>query len=801
MLLFGKSKRHAAKDGAKTPEGGAGTGREARRRVREARELMPWDSMLPSGAAMLAGERWSLSLEVADVNYLIATEEHQIEILDKWAKVLNMFDADTDVQITVVNRTVGIDEVARSLRMGRMGDRLDPLRDEFDRTVEATLSRSSSNTVTRKVLTISVRERDPEQAMILLNRLALSVSSQINAIDGCRVERMTRAARLSMVSDLLRPDEPFAFDEETFNRLPGRPSTKDYTTPSAIDVHDPRTLILSNPRGDTWHRTLWIRDYPPEMSDRLIGKLADLRAPITVSIHFTPHARGEGIEAVKRKLVEIDMQIIGERRRNMKQNLPADEIPADLADAKEQASRLRDDLQHSNQHLIDSVVVIGVSAPDEATLEQTVRDVLAVTRQESCVCEPVAYMQLEGLAAELPLGVDPLPMRRTLTTSSAAILIPFTTQEIRQPGGVWFGVNARSGNALAVDRTTLMNQNGFHLGTTGSGKSQFAKLEITQRVLTGRDVVITIDPEHEYTPLVRALGGVEIEIGPESSQRINPMDISYEDDDGGDPIRSKAVRVLDMLGALIGGTDGLAPEAKGLFDRYVLQLYRERRADPGLGQPTLRDLHDLLDRSGAELGERLAAQIEMYTNGSLSGFAERTNVDLSAARFVNFDVSRLDGELRTFGMMVVLDAVWNRVLANRREGIRTWVYADEFHRFFSNRYAAKTFLDMFKRARKYGLALTGITQNIEELLMNDDARLMLSNSEYLVLLNQTASDADSLQNLLHLSDEQRQFFTGVNAGCGLMKAGRAWVPFDSRIPTDGMLYRLFSTRFGEAGSR
>lgn len=769
-------------------------GTDPKRDIKTVKQLIPYDSMLANGITYLGNDKWSVVLQMSDVNYLIATEEHQMEILERWAKFLNLFDANMQVQVLVSNQTLKSVMIADQLAMPHSHDAFDPLRDDYNRVVRTKLSAMSSNVITTKCIAITLTEHDKERAQLTLNRFALTAESNLNGIDGCKVHRLNRAELLSMLSRQYRPDQPFMFDEEDFVEQ-RRSDTKDYIAPWAIDMPDSSTLRLINDGEETFHRSLWIRDYPPELSDQLVSKLASVKSCINVSIHFTPHSRGDGLETVKRKVAEIDMQIVGERRKNIKQKLPADMIPADLQDSKAQADALRDELQHSTQHLIDSIIVIGISARSEQELDQRIKDVQAIVRQESCTAEPLTYMQNEGFGAELPLGVCEPPMRRTLTTNSAAVLVPFTTQEIYNPAGIWYGVNARSGNALSADRKRLMNQNGFILGQTGSGKSQAAKNEMFQRFLANNDDdLIVIDPEHEYTPLCRAFGGAEVEISASSTQRINPMDIVLDTNGDGDPIRSKAVSVLSMLGALIGGSEGLAPDAKGMLDRCILQVYRALLNNPSLPQPTLRDLHNALLKIKDPLSTQLALELEMYTEGSLSGFAGQTNVDLSN-RYINFDVSGLDGELRTFGMMVVLDNVWNRVVANRAKGKRTWLWIDEFHRFFGNPYAAKQFLDIYKRGRKYGLGVTGITQNIEELLSNKEARLMLSNSDFLLMMNQSATDAEQLGSLLKLSDEQRAFFTEVNAGQGLAKIGNSYVPMDGRIETSSRMYRLFTTKF------
>lgn len=765
--------------------------------ISSAKSLIGYDSMMSTGAAYLGNDLWSITLKISDVNYLIATQEKQGEIIDKWGKFLNSFGGGQSIQITVSTRSLDSSQVGHELRMTSKRDGLDAWRRDFDGILTDKLTQMSKNSVIDKFVTITIKESDPERAMLALNRLALTAEAQLNSIDQCKATKLTRAQRLRVLSDRLRPGEPFVFTEQ---RLidDRRTSTKDYVVPWAIDVRDRRCLGIENATHSFFHQTLWIRDFPPELSDRLISDLTDLKADLSISIHLSPFDRAEGLAVVKRKIAEMDMQRINERRKNVKQHLPAEELPQELEDSWSEASELRDDMQHSNEKLIDSIVVIGVSADDEKALEQNVKDVLAVTRGQSCTVETLGYMQPEGLTAELPLGANPLPMRRTLTTSSAAIMIPFTTQEIFDTGGeaVFYGTNARSGNGVSVDRTTKMNANGFILGTTGSGKSATGKWEMESKLLKTGDDLVIIDPEQEYGPLREAFGGTNIEVSAGSSHRINPMDIVLDAADGSDPIRDKSNTVLAMIQALIGGSDGLNAAEKSLVDRCSLELYRKLRNAPGAPMPTLGDLRDRLEGSNTEEGSKLALSLELYTSGSLSGFSGQTNVN-AANRLTVYDVHGLSGELQTFGMMVVLDQVWNKVLRNRKAGKRTWLYVDEFHMLFSNDFAASYFLSIYKRARKYGLGVTGITQNIEELLMNQEARLMLSNSDFLLLMNQTSSDADTLTDLLKLSAEQRAFFTGVEPGQGLLKAGTSFIPFDGRIDAHSELYRLNTTKFGE----
>lgn len=771
--------------------------RKTTRKPKGVKQLIGYDSMLRNGIAHLGGDQWSASIAFKDINYQLSPEAHQMEIIDKWAKVINSFDAGQSVQIASYTRSRGVREILADVMMDERGDGLDEYRRDYNRLAEGKLESVSRDTSTIKIMTVTITENDRQAACATLNALCNNLVAQLRNIDECAATRLNRAHRLRLMAEVLRPGESFTFDERRFAHQPGQPDTKDLVCPWSIDARKPDRLDIESMDSSFFHRTMWVSSLPPELSDQLVNDLTGLRARVDVSIHLAPMDRGDSMTRVRRKNAEIKMQIMDQRRKNRKQGLDPDDLPDDLADQQEQLGQLRDELRQTNQRLVDSIIVIGVSAASEEELELTCRNVRAKVNAQSCKAESLKFMQLEGLTAELPLGANPLPMTRTLTTNSAAILIPFTTQEVFEPHGLFYGSNARSGNPILADRRSHMNSNGFVLGTSGGGKSFTVKQEIAGMFLNRDDEVIVIDPEREYLPLAQAFGGQIIPISAGSGTCINPLDIVLDETGDGDPVKQKTSNVVSMIGSLIGGSEGLGPVEKSLVDRATLSLYVAYR-DTGAGswQPTLQDLRRTLDGTGELTGHELAVALDSYTSGSLSGFNGQTNVNLSN-RLTVFDVSGLTGELRTFGMMVVIDQVWNRVIRNRAAGRRTWLYIDEFHRFFGNQYSAGQFKDIYKRARKYGLGVTGITQNIDELLLDQDASMMLSNSDFLMLLSQNGSDADSLCELLKLSEEQRQYFTGVMPGRGLMKIGNAYVPFDGRIPSGGLLYNLYSTSFDD----
>ena len=437
--------------------------RKTTRKPKGVKQLIGYDSMLRNGIAHLGGDQWSASIAFKDINYQLSPEAHQMEIIDKWARVINSFDAGQSVQIASYTRSRGVRKILADVMMDERGDGLDEYRRDYNRLAEGKLESVSRDTSTIKIMTVTITENDRQAACATLNALCNNLVAQLRNIDECAATRLDRAHRLRLMAEVLRPGESFTFDERRFAHQPGQPDTKDLVCPWSIDARKPDRLNIESMDSSFFHRTMWVSSLPPELSDQLVNDLTGLRARVDVSIHLAPMDRGDSMTRVRRKNAEIKMQIMDQRRKNRKQGLDPDDLPDDLADQQEQLGQLRDELRQTNQRLVDSIIVIGVSAASEEELELTCRNVRAKVNAQSCKAESLKFMQLEGLTAELPLGANPLPMTRTLTTNSAAILIPFTTQEVFEPHGLFYGSNARSGNPILADRRSHMNSNGFVL--------------------------------------------------------------------------------------------------------------------------------------------------------------------------------------------------------------------------------------------------------------------------------------------------------------------------------------------------
>lgn len=766
---------------------------------KRSQDVLGYKAMLPSGVAWIGGDEWSLTFRFSDINYVAASEPRQESLLDKWARHLNSFGAGARLQLSVINRVLDDADVTSLVQKPLAGDAWDEYREDFNAIVKTKLSSGSANTVTEKYATITVQEVDQAKAEATLTRMFRESEAYLAGLDGCSAERLDRTERLAVFSRLLRPYELFTFSEDSFDAARKSSSTADYVAPwSVTTTGKDGPVVLGNGTGSTFVSTLWVRDYPVWLTDRVFSELAEVKGDVIVSFHLEPYDQADGAVLVNRQIAELEMQKMNEERKAEKQGRGKDTIPHRLKVSLDEATGLRSELGDTNQKLFSTLLLVGVSGPDLETVENNVRRVSTVLRKLSIPSETLSYMQRDALTSLLPTGRRLVPMRRTLTTSAAAVLIPFTTQELCVPGGIWYGVNAQSSNPLMADRTKTKNGNGFILGTSGSGKGVAAKAEITNVFLSRpNDDVIIIDPEREYEPLVRALSGETVRVHAGSDQHVNWMDVDLDNfEPGTDPINAKCEFVLSAVESLVGGREGLSAGERASVDRATLGLYRRYAAgrEQGLPMPIPEDLRAELERSGGEEGQRLAKSLELYTSGSLAGFSQPTNVD-PRNRVVSWDISQLGNEMRGFAMMVILDQIWSRIVANRNAGKRTWLYIDEFHLLFNHQKTAEYFRALYKRARKWGAIPTGITQNIEELLDNADARLMLANCDFLLLLAQNETDGDTMTELLKLSDEQRRYFMNVQPGKGLLRSGSAVVPFDSRIPESSKLYGLFNTSF------
>jgi type IV secretory pathway VirB4 component len=547
--------------------------------------------------------------------------------------------------------------------------------------------------------------------------------------------------------------------------------------------------------GDRYGRVLLLRDYASYIKDSMVAELTDINRNMMLSIDIVPVPTDEAVREVENRLLGVETNITNwQRKQNMNNNFSA-VIPYDMELQRKESKDFLNDLTTRDQRMMFAVVTIVHTADSKKQLDNDTETLLTTARKHLCQMAILRFQQLDGLKTALPFGTRKIDAFRTLTTESLAVFMPFRVQEVYDKNGIYYGQNVISKNMMIADRRKLLNGNSFILGVSGAGKSFAGKNEITNLMLASDADIIIIDPEREYAPLVRAMGGSVVEISATSPNHINAMDMS-KDYGEVDPIIEKSQFLQSLCEQIIAG-HRFAKGQQSIIDRCTETVYR-KFADEGYKgtPPTLQDFRNELLNQPEPEAKSLALELELFTRGSLNTFAKQTNVNTDN-RLVCYDILELGEQLRAIGMLVILDSILNRITANRMKGKETFIFIDEIYLLFMHEYSAQFLFKLWKRVRKYGAFCTGITQNVDDLLQSHTARTMLSNSEFIVMLNQAATDRIELAKLLNISDLQLSYITNVDAGHGLIKVGSSLVPFANRFPRETKLYKLMTTKPGE----
>jgi type IV secretory pathway VirB4 component len=758
-------------------------------------QLLAYQRLFEDGICQLEPNVYSKTFKFSDINYQTAKHDEQEDIFARYAAALNYADPQVKLQITIINRRLDHDLLKKDLFLPHASDSLNPYRDEVNQMLAEKVQQGQNNIVREKYLTFTTTAPTYQASIPALARLETDLTNHFKNL-GCQTQSLSGLERLELLHAQLRPEEKFTFTYDSL--LTSSLTTKSALAPDSFDFTPKDSFTF----GPHFGQVLYLKDLPADLTDRFITELSDLPFDLTITLHISGVEQDKAFSLVKQKISFMEQQKIDEIKKAQKTGYDTEMIPYELKYSLSQAQKLLDDLQNKNQRMFKVTLIVFTYASTPEILQDHIYQIIATARSKAnCKMGKLDYLQANGLNSSLPLGKNHLELERTLTTASTAIFIPFTTQELFQTGGMYYGLNALSHNLILFDRKTLKAPNGVILGTPGSGKSFAAKREMVNVLLNDpNSEVLIIDPEREYTSLAQGLGGEIVHISAGSKAYINPLDITMDYADDDNPILLKSEFILSLCELLIGGKSGLTATQKTVIDRSCKLTYQSYFAqkNPPL-PPTLKDFYHLLKKQPEKEAAGIALALELYIKGTLSVFSHHTNVD-TQNRFVVYDIRDLGKQLRTFGMLIVLDQIWNRITTNRTLGKRTWIYIDEIQLLFQNEYSANYFFELWSRARKWGAIPTGITQNVETLLLSDLARRMLSNSDFIMLLNQAASDRQKLAELLNISDKQLSFVTNTNAGQGLLFAGSSIIPFIDDFPKTTQLYRLMTTKIEEVAS-
>ena len=754
---------------------------------RSVQDVIPIQRIFADGIFQF-GTKYSRTLRFSDINYAIASKEDKTAMFLGYSELLNALDSGSTTKLTICNKQVNRQAFEDTVLLPQRGDSLDGFVNEFNGMLESKISGSSASVEQERFLTVSVHKKNVDEARTFFSRVTGEITSKLSRLNSSSNE-LDAAERLDVLRGFFRPEEAaLPFDLQSAMRR-GH-NLKDTICPDSLEFHRDYFKM-----GSQYGRVLFLKDYASYIKDSMILELTDLNRRMMLSIDMIPVPTDEAVREVENKLLGVETNVTNwQRRQNSNQNFSA-VVPYDLEQQRKETREMLDDLTTRDQRLMFAVVTLVHLADTKEELDSDTETLQSIARKHLCQMGVLNWQQREGLDTALPLGLRKIDALRTLTTEALAVLMPFKAQEIQDPRGVYYGQNAISKNLILADRMSLLNGNGFILGVSGSGKSFTAKREIANIALSSNDDIIVIDPEREYHSLVNGLGGEVIHISATSPNHINAMDMEAGYGDGENPVVLKSEFLLSLCEQLVG-SGKLSAKEKSLVDRCTAKVYSDYIRSGYRGNvPTLQDFHAELLRQPEPEAADVALAIELFTEGSLNTFAKPTNVDTNS-RILCYDIRDLGKQLLPVGMLVVLDSIFNRIIRNRTQGRRTWVYADEIYILFQHEYSANFLFTLWKRVRKYNASCMGITQNVSDLLQSHTARTMLANSEFLLMLNQAGTDRLELAKLLNISDNQLSYITNVDFGRGLLKCGAAIVPFMDNYPHDS-LYRLMTTRPNE----
>lgn len=759
-----------------------------------AQQSIPFERMFPDGICRVGLDYYTKTIQYEDINYQLAQQEDKTEIFEEWCSFLNFFDSSVRFQLSFSNMATDVTDFEKSIAISHKNDGFDDVRDEYSEVLLHQMEAGNNGLTKTKYLTFGIHAESMKNAKPRLIHIETDILNNFKRL-GVQARTLNGSERLEVMHRQFHMGDDAKFNFDWKYLTSSGLSVKDFIAPSSFAFPTGRYFQI----GEMYGCMSFLSIDASDISDRLLADFLSMESSQVVTMHIQSVDQNEAIKTIKHTITELDRSKIEEQKKAVRAGYDMDIIPSDLATYGKDAKALLKELQSQNERMFLLTFLVMNTGKTKQELENNVFQAASIAQKHNCNLVRLDYQQEQGLMSTLPLANNLIEIQRGMTTSSTAIFVPFTTQELFQSGNeaLYYGLNALSNNMIMVDRKKLKNPNALILGTPGSGKSFSAKREIANSFLVTDDDIIISDPESEYSPLVARFGGQVIKISPTSDQYINPMDINmnYSDDDN--PIALKADFILSLCELIVGNKDGLRPVEKTVIDRCIRQIYQKYFEDPGPEHmPILEDLyHSLLEQEEPE-ARHVATALEIYVTGSLNVFNHRTNVELTN-RLVCYDIKDLGKQLKKIGMLVVQDQVWGRVTENRSQGKSTRYYMDEMHLLLREEQTAAYTVEIWKRFRKWGGIPTGITQNVKDLLASKEVENIFENSDFIYMLNQAVGDRQILAKQLNISPHQLSYVTHSGEGEGLLFYGNVILPFVDRFPTNTELYRIMTTRLSE----
>lgn len=773
-------------------------------------QTIPYKQVFVNGIIETRDGVFTKCYRLPDANFKVASQEEQFRIFHKFEEFLNSFNENMKWQIMIYNRSEDKKKTMRNMRILPQSDGLNHYRKDMNEILLEKMIKGNNSITQEKYLVVTITDKIFDVVNNRFVQIDADVAKIIRSITKTPAEPLTTDERLELLHSIYNMDgSPFFNGADKNGVANGRIdyaqlarqglTTKDMIAPDSFDFSKGNQFKL----GEIYGQSLYVKGSPTFLKTDYISDISDVPCNQIISMHYIPIESQDAINMVKTRLASIDAQISSTQKKNVESGYFGAPISPQLEHARNTANTIMEDIISHNQKLYYVGITVTVFAESAQALKENVSHVMAAANKHVCPLKTLTFQQEQGLNSALPLGVNELFTDRMYTTESACAYMPFTSQELMHKQAIFYGLNEVTKHVISYDRLKGVNANGMIFGQSGSGKSMIAKWEMISVLLKDPNAqIFVIDPQGEYYPMAKSLNGEVIQISPTSSQYINPldMDINYDEDD---PISMKSDYIISMCEILLPAGFQLEPVTKSVIDRCVRKIYqhyveymnnridRRTTCDPSMS-PTLNDLYLELKRQPEPQAQTIADIIEMYATGSYNAFAHRTNVNTNS-RFTVYDIKKLGTGMRNLGLHVCINDVWNRMIENSKKGIRTWFWIDEFHLLLKSDSVSAFMERIFKMARKWLGVPTGILQNTEDLLRSPDARGVLNNTDFVIMMSMQQSDRQNIADLLGASDDQLEYINGSESGHGLIRTGNTIIPFENEIPQDSSIYQMTST--------
>lgn len=772
--------------------------KEKLRQIKFVEDSIPLEQFYEDGIFMVQHGKKNMNLfsatyKLQDISYLTLSDEMQRQIFLAWCAVLNVLEPGATSKISVIKHKIGTATLEK-YKMHNENPQYAKLQEDYNKIIMQK-ALQGNGMIQEVYLTVTVPKKDHSAAKNFFLRTTGTLQTQLVKL-GSACEQLNGKERLELLHDIYRgnsENEP-EFDLKQSVKLGS--SAKNYIAPESMEFDTDYFKM-----GGLYGRALVLHHYPTFLKDSIVSDLCDIvDSRLIWSMDIIPTPTDEAVDEAEKRATTVESNISKWFQKQYNNKNYAMEPPYDLQQQRIQAKEYLTDLIERDQHLMYAVITMVHFAETKQQLDDDTDSIMATARTARCRFNVLRWQQLNGLNTALPLGVRRVEDIMTLTTEGVAGFMPFKSMEMQEENGYCFGQNQITKNLITINPKNKASFNSVLLGVPGFGKSMLAKWIILTKALATADSqheIVIIDPEREYAPLVKALGGEVVYLSATSSTHINAMDVSAGYDKSDNPIVTKAEFMLSVIEHIMYPSV-VKPTQRSLIDRCTDIVLRDYVKNNCQGTPpTLIDFYETMKAQPEPEAEEVALAIEIYAKGSLSTFAKQTNINIKN-RIICFDIHELGSTLMSLGMLVLFDHIQNRMIKNRAKGITTSVINDEFYLMFEHQFTSEFFYKMWKRGRKYGVDFSGITQNVEDMLRSPNGRAIISTSELVLMLNQAPLDCDELSSLLDISENQKEYILNVKAGSGLLRLGKSLIPFENDIPKDSEIYKLLTTKIGEA---